>query len=235
MKGKKRKVWRGGSLIETVVSLFIIGTASAAAIGLVIMSLNMSKVAEERIIALNLAREGLEAVRSVRDTNWLENPGERRENWNLTGSGVSPEFIDEGKSYRVEFGDDFRWSLTSNSVGLSDDLGSGSIDDDEFFRLARKEMGTGEGEVEVYKHLGVSDDCLESDGCRKTYFYREVKFDYLQDPYSGDEYGHSKGPGYGGILEVRVRVVWWTGSRAEDVELVTYLTDFLGRKYDING
>lgn len=38
--------------------------------------------AKERIIAINIAREGLEAVRNIRDTNWLKFSGQRRQCWN---------------------------------------------------------------------------------------------------------------------------------------------------------
>ncbi|NJP03859.1 hypothetical protein HC823_01100, partial [Candidatus Gracilibacteria bacterium] len=43
---------------------------------------------KNRIIALNIAREGIEAVRSIRDTNWLKYSGDRRNKWLCLDSEV---------------------------------------------------------------------------------------------------------------------------------------------------
>ena len=61
----------GQTLIETVVALFILTTGLAAGLTLAIYSFSSSSVASNKIIAAALAREGLDAVRRLRDSNWL--------------------------------------------------------------------------------------------------------------------------------------------------------------------
>jgi len=61
----------GQGLVETVVALGIIIAALTAGIGLAVSSLIGSEQTLSMVVATNLAREGIEVVRNVRDTNWL--------------------------------------------------------------------------------------------------------------------------------------------------------------------
>ena len=61
----------GQTLIETVVALFILTTGLAAGLTLAIYSFSSSSVSSNKVIASALAREGLDAVRRLRDSNWL--------------------------------------------------------------------------------------------------------------------------------------------------------------------
>lgn len=73
---------RGESILETVIAMTIlaIGIAfSSAIIGSSLVNVNTSK---NRIIAVNIAREGIEAMRNIRDTNWLKFTTNRRQCWN---------------------------------------------------------------------------------------------------------------------------------------------------------
>lgn len=64
---------RGQSLIEAIVALGIITTAISSALTLAMNSLGAEKDSGASITAGNLAREGVEVVRMVRDSNWLAN------------------------------------------------------------------------------------------------------------------------------------------------------------------
>lgn len=62
----------GQTLIETLAAAFILTMGMSAAVGLAIFAFNTSGGIVKQIIATGLAREGLEAVRNMRDTNWLK-------------------------------------------------------------------------------------------------------------------------------------------------------------------
>jgi Tfp pilus assembly protein PilV len=62
----------GQTLIETLAAAFILTMGMTAATGLAIYAFNSSGSIVRQIIATGLAREGLEAVRNMRDTNWLK-------------------------------------------------------------------------------------------------------------------------------------------------------------------
>ena len=61
----------GQSLIETIIAIFLLTTAMAAGVGLATYSFSTSSNSQNSIIASNLAREGVEVIRMMRDTNWL--------------------------------------------------------------------------------------------------------------------------------------------------------------------
>ena len=62
---------RGQSMLEAVIATGIIVTAVSSALTLVSSSIKAEKESESLLAAGNLAREGIEAVRAIRDSNWL--------------------------------------------------------------------------------------------------------------------------------------------------------------------
>ncbi|MBU2575591.1 hypothetical protein KKF64_00650 [Patescibacteria group bacterium] len=61
----------GQGLLETIVAIGIIVSGVVGMMNLTISNQSASEDAEERLIAINLSREGIEVVRNIRDTNWL--------------------------------------------------------------------------------------------------------------------------------------------------------------------
>ncbi|TSC95583.1 MAG: hypothetical protein Athens101410_457 [Parcubacteria group bacterium Athens1014_10] len=61
------------TLIEVITVLGIITMALVAILSLGAASINFSGQSKEEVIASNLAREGIEILRSFRDDNWLIN------------------------------------------------------------------------------------------------------------------------------------------------------------------
>lgn len=74
----------GQSLIETIIAIFILTTALTASLGVVIYSFSSSTASQHEIIAANLAREGAEVVRMMRDSNWLASDA-KGDAWDLQG------------------------------------------------------------------------------------------------------------------------------------------------------
>lgn len=62
----------GQTLIETVIGIFILVMGITASVGLAAYSLNSTASVTKELVATGLAREGIEAVRNMRDTNWLQ-------------------------------------------------------------------------------------------------------------------------------------------------------------------
>ncbi len=69
--GKKKQT--GQTLIETMVAAFILIMGITAASSLATFSLDNSTEITKEIVGTGLAREALEAVKNMRDTNWLWN------------------------------------------------------------------------------------------------------------------------------------------------------------------
>lgn len=63
----------GFTLIETIVATGVIVTALVSSLALINSSLVLASNFQDRLIASNLAAEGIEVVRNMRDNNWLQN------------------------------------------------------------------------------------------------------------------------------------------------------------------
>ena len=63
---------QGQTLIETMVAIFILVMGITAALGLAIYSFNATSLVNKQVVGMGLAREGIEAVKNMRDTNWLK-------------------------------------------------------------------------------------------------------------------------------------------------------------------
>ncbi len=63
---------KGQTLVEIMVAVGIITAVLIASLSLVIAVIQAGAVSRERVQAANLAQEGLEAVRNIRDSYWID-------------------------------------------------------------------------------------------------------------------------------------------------------------------
>ncbi|MFH0828555.1 MAG: type II secretion system protein, partial [Candidatus Kerfeldbacteria bacterium] len=87
----------GQTLLETIIALGIIATATTATVSLLLSSMKAGTTSTNRVIAANLAREAIEAAREVRDSNWL------RIQTNETGVSTFDGLFDEANPHHVRF------------------------------------------------------------------------------------------------------------------------------------
>ncbi|MBI5421631.1 hypothetical protein HZA44_00660 [Candidatus Peregrinibacteria bacterium] len=73
---------KGETILETVIAMGILAVGISLASTIVGSSLRSINASKNRIIAISIAREGLEAIRNIRDTNWLKFNSTKRECWN---------------------------------------------------------------------------------------------------------------------------------------------------------
>lgn len=65
------KMKKAQGLLETIVALGVIITGLVSVMSLVISNLNNQRDSAMRYQAVNLARQGIEIARNIRDSNWL--------------------------------------------------------------------------------------------------------------------------------------------------------------------
>lgn len=71
MTSKQKYFYQGQGLLEVIVAIGVITTGLVSALGLTVANLATTQTSAMRIVAANLAREGIEVVRNIRDNNWL--------------------------------------------------------------------------------------------------------------------------------------------------------------------
>ena len=60
------------TLLETMIAISIIMIATAGSLNLINQAINSLGAPEDEIVAANLSAEGIEVIRNIRDSNWLE-------------------------------------------------------------------------------------------------------------------------------------------------------------------
>lgn len=71
LKFSDMKTLNGQSLIELLVAMSVIIIGLTAASGIVFSNIRTQEISADRFTATNLAREGIEFVKEIRDSNWL--------------------------------------------------------------------------------------------------------------------------------------------------------------------
>lgn len=97
---KRKKDNSGQSLMEMIFALAILLTVITAVLALAANNLGGQKESESQLLANNLAREGIEAVRGRRDSNWLAGA-----NWDVAAAGwqAIAEFDSSANSWQLNF------------------------------------------------------------------------------------------------------------------------------------
>ena len=72
----------GATLIEVMAMLVVLALALTTMFVTLMQGINFSRDVEARITAINLAREGIEGVINIRNTNWLRFSSDRTHCWN---------------------------------------------------------------------------------------------------------------------------------------------------------
>lgn len=82
---------RGFSLLESMVAITILLVAVVGPLSTIGDSLSQIYIARDQMVAINLAQEGIEAVRQVRDSNMIKgwNETTRTTPWNTGGLDAS--------------------------------------------------------------------------------------------------------------------------------------------------
>ena len=202
----------GQTLIETIVAIAILTTGIIGGLALAIQSLSSSERSSNEIIATNLAREGAEVVRQVRDSNWLDN--------NLR----SCNYIENGQECVREWADfggaicDCGFLTQCNGFPLAPDF-NGTAGLPIICRNYRVEFnpsngnitmdnrgGFSAGEYLLYKHESGAYNHSSSGG-QATDFYRRVRIFREDDsPFSFQNF------------RIRVEsVAWWQGRNCGNV------------------
>lgn len=65
---------RGSTLIEVIIALMVVAVGLVGALSLATSNVRNQGIGLSRLIAINSAREGIELVRNIRDSNWLSGP-----------------------------------------------------------------------------------------------------------------------------------------------------------------
>lgn len=216
------------SLIEVIIAVFVVATGSAAATTLIVSSMRANVFSRDNLIALNLAVEGIEGVRNIRDTNWIKFGYDKTNCWNVQpglGTGAdctlpANKIVDGVHSIDLD-SDNYSWGLTrvgdfGDSLDLNDPLKTST---NEQYRLGFIDVTPlddtdGDGTADNDEDLYVTEDAISSGQTGTSKFYRMITITYpTPDPATDDAI-------------MVVSTVQWIQQGLHQVELSTTLTNY---------
>jgi len=232
---------KGETITETIIAMSIFAVGITLSATLVAGSLRNINTSKNRVIAVNIAREGIESIRNIRDTNWLKFSGKRRLCWNHMPGTESdscnediPNLIESGE-YVVYKSEDQRWMLkkvdktkktTTDGQDFYDDTKLYTVDID--LLVDTDSDGNKANDSDMYNHKLLDTYALGKNNASPTNFFRTITIDYLNN--NGVALGPNKTPDIEyNRMEVTSRVEWIRAEAIHSVELKTHLTDYLGR------
>ena len=205
--------------MEVIISLFIVAMGSTISTNLIVSAIQSNAFSRDNLIALNLTVEGIEAVRNVRDTNWIKFSYDRANCWKMLPEKAQDDTCNAGNSlsagfYTVDLDvTNMQWNmqkitLSPNGLELSD--GINVTEDEDEFRLDFLDLDGG-SEKEIYVSKAVADfppGSAKDTG--ESQFYRMVKIELD---------GVDK-------MTVTSLVQWETRGTVHQVQLWTKLTNY---------
>lgn len=236
-----RRVQRGDTILEVVIATSILSAVMVATFAILQRAVDTNLNVKNRVIALNIAREGMEAVRNIRDTNWLKYSGDRRKKWlcfdqdsdknACEGNPTAIKFINGNNPnaptyYTVDFNEaDDRFYLDRATLQTEID----------FLNAAQTEASR--SDARLYLTTGVPQKFThDASGNSPTPFYRQVYLD-IENPYDGPLTSEEAFCGTSDTddscqksrLKVIVKTLWEEENRPRSVTLETHLYDFFER------
>ncbi len=214
------------SLIEVIMAIFVIGVGSTVATSLVMTALQSNLYSRDNLIALNLAEEGLEAVRSVRDANWLRYGSDKEQCWNMMPKSASNcpdpaaatnDVIRTG-NYTVDLDSQkWLWDLTNviNNPVLNLENQNAAPTNQEYLLYLYDNGINGSNPLYISKNAFHKPEITPKD----TKFYRMVSIDYKKD-------GVDVNADDAQIMNVTSFVQWQASGKIYQVQLKTSLTNY---------
>lgn len=169
------------TLVEVVMAIFVVALGSATATSLIVSAVQSNAFSRDNLIALNLAVEGVEAVRNIRDSNWLKFSYDKPNCWNMSpGNDVCDDasLIAEG-NYTVDLDiATMQWKLSVPQLLQNVlDLNNGAPMTNEFYHLKYLDLD-GLGDDHDLYVSGTITPALPADIGDDSKFYRMVTVDY---------------------------------------------------------
>ncbi len=222
MLSKLRKIWRnkrGFTLTEVMIAMAILSVAIVSTSNLLVGLISSNRNNVATLQAYYLAQEGLEAIRNIRDTNWLHNVP-----WN--GDGELYPVLTENRSYFVDLTGN-GWTVpvgadVANREALRINSGWDILEVNSY------DEATSDPFIPAF-HLDekITDETVGSESYRlgqiSADFYRHINI----LPYDGDECGGTEDDCANFVL-VQSVVNWKDGSKEGELKLETILSNWKG-------
>jgi len=215
------------TLIEVMVALFVLTLGSLAATSLVVSSLQANTFSKDSLVAVNLAVEGIEAIRNIRDTNWIKFAYDKENCWLMypdkqAGDNCSGANLIDTGYYSVDLNaSTYAWELTQveTDTGTGLNMEDGITSTEERYQLFYIDINAG---VDSDGNGGANDD-------RDIYVSKAIYDSVPAQQVNGSKFYRAifaDLDGSGERMDVTSLVQWRAGNAVHQIELISTLTNF---------
>ncbi len=197
------------SIAEAMVLMMIIVTGVTWMYKIYNSSIRLERATSNKIIAINIAREWIEAMKNIRNTNWILFSSDVNNCWNTLNyqnacvwDNISWTDIENNKSYVIYKNQQDRWTLTWSTTWLYSD------------NIYRNEHRVWLDLDWFYTQTWTIDNLVPL-------FTREIKINYINTTWSTVDSNDEK-------MEVTSLVQWKdnTSTSVHKVELIQLLSNW---------
>lgn len=117
MNKNKLKRQFGFSILEVIIAILIISIGMIGVLSLITQNIQVQYISKNDLIASQLAQEGMELVRNIRDTNWLTAGND----WKIgAGASTNSDIVQDG-DYAIDYSGFIVDIDSINNAGLNID------------------------------------------------------------------------------------------------------------------
>lgn len=201
--------------------MFVISIGATVTTTLIVNAIASNAFGKNNLIALNLAVEGIEAMRDIRDSNWLKYSYDKAACWNMLPNAPTDNCIvsvnliaDTNSNYTVDLDlQKMKWQMTENPLALNLPNNGSPSGIDERYRLWYASMTAGTSrDIFVSTNL---DPIPPANRHTQSQFFRMITVSY-------------PGAVAAGATEMTVSslVQWYEGPIVRQVQIDTILTNY---------
>jgi type II secretory pathway pseudopilin PulG len=201
------------TLIETIIAITVIIIGTAAALSMLRTSLDGNELVGQKVVAINLAVEGLDALKNIRDTNYLRFPADADTCWYTFGGTTAAcgdgTSLQNGRSY-------FFYRDFSGTSALDWDLSRASSGTPGYLTLYTLDLGGGDS-MDLYAQANVTESGFSTQETRA--FTRTVTITY--NDTNGDGSNDNDDASY----DATVTVTWTQRGVDHSISLTRTIAD----------
>lgn len=230
---------RGETILEVLVSLLVITIGAATATSLIVASIRANLFNKDSLIALNLAQEGIEYMRNIRDTNWIKYSANTQGCWNTKPSAATCSAANLIAQAAVTDGYTLGDTLSAAPVGVKLDISDGIAGAEANYLLKYFDLNGAVDSDGINKNDSTSKPATQDDydftgsfygviaKVDDSKFYRSVEVDYKSiaatTPWTVSP---AASPSTADMMIVTSTVQWKDGPTVHQVKLSSALSRY---------
>jgi Tfp pilus assembly protein PilV len=238
-KDNLRKYKKGETILEVLIALVVITIGAATATSLIITAIKANLFNKDSLVAINLAQEGIEYMRNIRDTNWIKFSANTQGCWNTKPGSATCSAANLIAQAAGTSGYALGNTLSTTATGIKLDLSNGVAGAEADYLLKyfdlntlvnsdginKNDIGGKPATEDDYDFIGSFYDALVRIDNSK--FYRSIEVDYKNigatAPWAVTP---AVSPATADMMVVTSTVQWADGAAIHQVKLSSALSRY---------